>query len=123
MKSHKTLKQSYQEIKFKIGVFQIKNTVNHKIYIEGSTDLVSIWNRYKFQLKNGLHTNTALQKDWTEYGEENFTFEILDEIQRDESKFIDYRKDVKELEQLYIAELKPFGERGYNNLNVTRIKI
>jgi hypothetical protein len=37
----------------------------------------SKWNRYKMELKFGNHRNQIFQKDWNEYGEENFVFSVL----------------------------------------------
>ena len=119
MKSKKELRDSYKEMKFKVGVFQIRNSVNNKIYIEGSTDLVAIWNKYKFQLTNGLHPSTNLQKEWTEFGQEKFIFEILSEIEQDDTKTIDYRKEANQLEAMFIEELQPFDDKGYN---IKRVK-
>jgi group I intron endonuclease len=114
MKSKKEIKDDYKEMKFKVGVFQIRNIINNKIYIESSANLVAIWNRYKFQLKNGLHTNGSLQKEWMEFGEENFVYEILSEIKQDDNKTMDYRKEAKQLEKMFIDELLPFDDKGYN---------
>jgi hypothetical protein len=114
MKSKKELKDSYKEMKFKVGVFQIRNTINNKVFIESSTDLVAIWNKHKFQLNSGLHTNKKLQNEWTEFGQENFVYEILSEIKQDETQIIDYRKEVKQLEKMFIDELNPYDDKGYN---------
>lgn len=114
MKTKKELKAIYKEMKFRMGVFQIRNKVNGKIYVEGSLDLVSIWNRHKFQLKMGVHTVEALQHDWNALGEENFAYDILSEIKQDDTGNADYQKEVRLLEQMYIDELQPFDERGYN---------
>jgi hypothetical protein len=114
MKSKKELKDSYKQLKFKIGVFQIRNTTNNKIYIDSSTDLVAIWNREKFQLKLGSHPNAELQKEWNEFGEEKFVYEILSEVKQEDDETIDYRKEVKQLARMFIDELQPFNEKGYN---------
>ena len=115
MKSKKEVKDSYKGMKFQIGVFQIRNTVNNKIYIESSTHLIAIWNRHKFQLNSGLHPNKNLQKEWTEFGQEIFIYEILSEIKQDETKTIDhYRKEAKQFEAIFIEDLQPFGDKGYN---------
>ena len=115
MKIKKEIKDSYKEMKFQIGVFQIRNRVNNKIYIESSTDLITIWNRHKFQLNSGHHPNKNLQKEWIEFGQENFTYEILSEIKQEDIKTIDhYRKEAKHFEALFIDELQPFGDKGYN---------
>ena len=77
-------------MKFRIGVFQISNIVNNKIYIESSTDLAAIWNRNRFQLNNGLHPNVTLQKEWNEFGQDSFNYEILSEIKQDDNKTVDH---------------------------------
>jgi group I intron endonuclease len=114
MKTKKELKNIYKEMKFKMGIFQIRNTVNGKIYVEGSTDLDAIWNRHKFQLKMDSHPNVELQKDWKDFGEGNFSYEILSEIKQDDTKTIDYRKEIMQLEKMFIEELQPFNNNGYN---------
>lgn len=113
IKSKKELVQSYKEMKYKAGVFQIRNIIINKIFIEGSTDLTAIWNRHRFQLNNGSHPNVSLQKDWNESGEQNFEYEIISELTHDES-ITDHRKEVKKLEIMFLEELQPYGDKGYN---------
>lgn len=38
----KEMKDRYKDMKFKIGVFQIRNIDNNKIYVESRTDLSDI---------------------------------------------------------------------------------
>jgi group I intron endonuclease len=119
MKTKNELKNIYKEMKSQVGVFQIRNTVNRKIFIGSSTDLKAIWNRIRAELKFGTHANKILQQEWNELGEPNFVFEILSEIkQDDEGKRIDYRKEAKELENMFIKEIQPFGDKGYNVINM-----
>lgn len=107
-------------MKFRMGVCQIRNTVNNKIFIESSTDLISIWNRQRMELNFGSHPNANLQKDWNELGEDKFRYEILSEIKQIETEIIDYKKEVKLLEEIYIEELKPFDNKGYNKRSKKR---
>ncbi|MEJ2543009.1 MAG: GIY-YIG nuclease family protein [Calditrichaceae bacterium] len=120
MKNHKELKEEYKNKKFKMGVFQIKNKINSKIFIGSSLNLDAIWNRHKTQLKIGMHPNKALQADWKQYGEDSFSYEILAELKEEPDKDVDTNKEVKLLEQLYIEELEPFGDRGYNKRPVNK---
>ena len=113
MKTHKEMKEAYKLYKSKKGVYQIRNMLNGKIFVGSSTDLKAIWNRNKVQLNFGNHPNEELQKDWKELGEEAFEYEILSEI-KEEEKEINFKKEVKALEELYIEELQPFKEKGYN---------
>ncbi len=97
MKSQKQIKEEYKFKKFKIGVFQIRNTVNGKVYASSSLNLDAIWNRNKMDLNFGNHRNSALQNEWKQFGAGNFTYEILAEVvQKDEDK-VDYNKEVKTL--------------------------
>ncbi|GAB4034253.1 GIY-YIG nuclease family protein [Spirosoma gilvum] len=114
MKTNKELKEAYRQKKFRIGIFQIRNMVNGKIYIGGSLNLEAIWNRNRMELNFGGHRNETLQREWKEFGEANFVFEILSEIEQKEGSTIDYSKEVKELEKLYIDELQPFADKGYH---------
>jgi group I intron endonuclease len=113
-KTQKELKNDYKSAKTKMGIFQIRNTVNGKIYIDSSNNLESIWNRFRTELKFGSHRNEVLQKDWNELGEENFTFEVLSEIKQKEDEDINYTAELKKLKAMFLEELKPFAENGYN---------
>jgi hypothetical protein len=114
MKTHKEMKNEYKLYKSRKGVYQIRNKSNGKILIGTSTDLKAIWNRQRTQLNFGSHPNIELQKDWKQYGEESFEYEILMEIKEKENEDIDYKKELKELEELYIEEKQPYGRKGYN---------
>jgi hypothetical protein len=114
MKTKKDLKEEYKQMKFKMGVFQIRNIVNNKIYIDHSLNLTAIWNRHRMQLNFGVHPNLLLQEEWKAFGEENFSYEILSEIKHEEDEKTDYNRELKLLETMYMEELAPFGEKGYH---------
>lgn len=114
MKTQKELKEAYKLKKFRIGVFQIRNSINEKIYVDSSVNLEAIWNRIRVELNFGNHRNEMLQKEWSAFGEENFRFEVLSEIEQKDGDTIDYNKEAKQLAEMFIDELKPFEERGYN---------
>ena len=58
----------------KSGVYIITNTLTGKKYIGSSKDIIKRLVRHKSDLKNNLHYNRELQRDYLEYGEEYFTF-------------------------------------------------
>lgn len=114
MKTRKELINEYKQMKFRMGVFQIRNTVNGKIFVEGSVNLEAIWNRHRTQLDIGNHPSTGLQQDWKALGADKFVYEILAEIDQEDGSGLDYGKEVKTLEALYLEELQPYEEKGYN---------
>ena len=120
MKTRKELKEEYKQMKFKMGVFQIKNNINGKVFIGSSLDLIAIWHAQKLQLDFGIHPNSDLQKDWKEHGEENFSYEIIEEIKHVDDKPIDYSKEIKVLEGMIIGELQPYENKGYNKRDIQK---
>lgn len=114
MKTKKELKEEYSQKQFRMGVFQVRNMVNGKIFVGSSVNLEAIWNRHKSELKLNGHRNEKLQKEWNEFGEQNFVYEIISEIVPKEGERTDYNREVKKLEEMFIEELLPFGEKGYN---------
>ncbi|WP_271766247.1 GIY-YIG nuclease family protein [Aquimarina algiphila] len=105
MKTKKELKEEYKQMKIPMGVFQIKNISNNKVLIDNSIDMESKWNRHKMELKFGNHRNRTFQKDWDDYGENNFVFEVLSELKENDEGNMNYNKELKTLENMVIEEL------------------
>lgn len=110
----KELKNQYKQTLPTMGIYQIKNLVNGKIFIGSAKNLHGKSNSYKFQLDSGLHINRELQEDYAKYREKNFTFEVLDTLDAKDDPSYKYDNDLKTLEDLWIEKLQPFGEKGYN---------
>ena len=116
--TRKELLAQYKNQKFRMGIFQIRNQVNGKILIESSMDLDKIGNRHRLQLNLGSYPNPTLQSDWNTFGEENFQFEILAELEKPSDNERENRNEIKLLEEMYIEDLQPFGEKGYHKEKV-----
>jgi hypothetical protein len=112
----KALKREYKETTRPMGVYQIRNTVNGKVLIGTSTDLPSILNRRRGELRAGRHQNSALQKDLTELGADAFEVEILDTLPPSEQPDYDPADDLAALEGLWLEKLLPYGEKGYHTV-------
>jgi hypothetical protein len=110
----KELKQAYQQGHTPIGVYQIRNLANDKVFVGASTNLPGLLNRHRFELQMGAHKNQALQAEWNEFGAEGFAFEILDELQPKDDPDYDYREDLAFMEDFWLEHLQPYGDRGYN---------
>ena len=75
------------------GIYIIKNKVNKKYYIGSSKDINGRWRKHLSDLRRGIHANQHLQSAWSLYGEENFTFSILEHtsnIAKREQHFINF---------------------------------
>lgn len=114
MQTRKEIIQEYKTRKTKAGVFQIRNIVNGKIYVSSNINISAILNRSKVQLDFGVHPCEPLQEDWKIFGQDKFAFEILDTLEPKENETRDMNKEIKDLEAMYLTELQPFAEKGYN---------
>jgi group I intron endonuclease len=113
------LKRQYKQTLREMGVFQIRNKANGKILIGSAKDLNGKINSNKFQLKTGRHYNQALQKDYNQYGENNFSFEVLDYLKPTENQK-DYSDELKLLEEMWLNKLKPYEDKGYHSGPISR---
>lgn len=114
----KDLKREYKETLRPMGVFQIRNLMNEKVFVGSSLNLDGIFNRHRFALNAGSHQSKELQKDWNELGAEHFAFEILEELEPREN--LDDKKELAFLEDLWLENLQPYDEKGYNERKKTR---
>jgi group I intron endonuclease len=115
-------------------IYQIKNEVNGKLYI-GSTIRPAYIRKYEHfsKLRENLHGNDHLQKSFNKYGENNFTFSVVEEYKFPE----DYSKIYKVeyllgREYFFIEKFNPeyniktsltTGNTGYKHSEETRKKI
>lgn len=65
------------------GIYIIKNTINGREYIGQSNDVYHRFSCHRWSLKNGVHENEHLQRAWNKYGENAFTFNLLEEVSVD----------------------------------------
>lgn len=116
--NRKELIKQYKQTIQPMGVYQIKNKRNGKVYIGSTKNLPGKINSHKFQLKNDLHPNREMQKEFREIGEEGFSFDVLDRLEPKEDLNYDYSEELKTLEAMWIEKLQPFNEKGYNKRKI-----
>ena len=116
MTDKKELKKQYKAVPPKMGIFQIKNLTNGKIFIGRGMNVQGKINSSRFQLEQGSHPNSELQKDFKLLGGKNFSFEVVDYLdpKKDDMNY-DYNDDLKLLEEMWLEKLQPYDDKGYNN--------
>lgn len=113
-KKKKELKRAYLSDHTPMGVYQIRNNANEKVFIAAAMNLPGAINSSRFQLNAGSHPNKRLQSDWSKFGSDNFSFDILDELGATEGPTHDYRADLAFLEEFWLDQAQPYEDRGYN---------
>lgn len=66
------------------GVYLITCTTNNKIYIGSSVNITRRWHWHKTALRRRKHHSVLLQRAWNKYGEECFTFSVLEKCKPSE---------------------------------------
>jgi hypothetical protein len=111
----KAIKREYKESYRPAGVFQVRNTTNGRILVSSSPNLPAIFNRLRMQLDSGMYVlHPDLQSDWRTLGANAFVFEVLEELEPPDAPGWDPREDLEALETLWLEQLQPYDEKGYN---------
>lgn len=88
-------------------IYKITNIINGKCYIGQAKDYKVRFQGHKLQLRKNEHENQHLQYAWNKYGEDAFTFEVLE-----------FAEDYNEREKYYIKLYNSTDEAyGYNILD------
>ncbi len=61
------------------GVYAIFSNINNRVYIGSSNNLYVRMKQHLFELRHKKHHSYRLQEDFDKFGEENFTFWVLEE--------------------------------------------
>ena len=87
------------------GVYKITNIITGDFYIGSSSNIKQRWSSHRKPSAQKHLPNSKLYKDMSQYGLDNFKFEVLEET-----------ADLKEREQYWIEQLKP----SYNSKRAKR---
>ena len=60
------------------GIYEIINLTNGKSYVGSSSDIKRRWIRHVRTVRDGQHVNPYLQNAWNKYGEESFSFCVIE---------------------------------------------
>jgi hypothetical protein len=116
-------KLDYKNRKPNMGIYQITNRDNGKIYVASSRNLDGTLSRFEMALKHNWGWDAAnheLNREMKEQKPEHFILEILDRLKPNDDPYYNYSEDLKTLEELWLERLQPYDERGYNKRKVKR---
>lgn len=116
MTNRADLKRMYKETRPDMGIYQIRNTENGKIYVGTSQNLEATRTSRMFQLRMGSAVfSRELQGDLNHFGAASFEFSVLGILDKEEARTSPERSLTK-LKLKWLEKLQPFGERGYNSI-------
>lgn len=109
----KELKASYKLTPPAMGVYSIRNMATGKTLLDRSRNLPGAINRHRFELTQGHHRNSALQSDWQSFGEQNFSFEIVDIVKPSADPAFDTNAEIDALLALRLESCPRGAENSY----------
>lgn len=97
-------------------IYMILNKVNGKIYVGQTYDKLGYkarWGKHKSKLRGNYHDNSHLQSAWNKYGEDNFEFILLHELEFNNEE--NMKRELNIIEIYYIYEWDLLNDEfGYN---------
>ena len=90
------------------GIYVIKNISNGMAYVGQTNNFNRRVTEHRSDLKGNRHGNQPLQQDWNVFGESNFIFFVIEELNG---------RDINEMERMYINMYKSIYPNGYNLRN------
>jgi group I intron endonuclease len=92
----------------KSGIYKIENIVNKKVYIGSTKNFTKRFSEHRYLLNKGEHANKHLQRSWDFYGEDNFTFTVIEFVEKNnllifEQKYLDCLDRKQSYNICYIA--------------------
>ena len=102
------------------GIYKIGNLVDGKTYIGSSVNVHARKYKHFWMLRTNKHDNSHLQNSYNKFGEENFTFEILElcnsiELIQLENKYITIFKSNESNFGYNLATVNEFRRNTYND--------
>jgi hypothetical protein len=113
-KTKKELADKYKTRKIVGGVYVVRNTVGDKSLVECAVDLQGGKNRFEFSKNTGSCVEPRIQDDWNEFGAKSFSFEILEEISKDNNRTdAEFKADLLLLKEIWTEKLLKDGKALY----------
>ena len=94
----KLMREAFDNRKVSMGVLSIRNLETNKTFIKSTINAEAWENKTKFILKMGQFENAELQADWNRLGEDQFQFEMIEELEENENQYFNYQKELQKME-------------------------
>lgn len=95
-----------------IGIYEIRNLINNKVYIGQAKNIKRRWSYHKSKLKLNKHWNKYLQYSYNKYNKENFVFKIIEECNIE---------DLSRKESYWCNLFNSFNRKNGYNLTIPKI--
>jgi hypothetical protein len=78
---------AYKERKAIIGIYLVRCLASGEVWVGQSPNLDTVQNRIWFTLRQGSSPHPRLQKAWRDHGADSFVFEVVEQLEDEESPY------------------------------------
>ena len=78
---------AYKERKAIIGIYLVRCLASGEVWVGQSPNLDTVQNRIWFTLRQGSSPHVGLQKAWRDHGADSFVFEVVEQLEDEESPY------------------------------------
>lgn len=100
-----------------IGIYKIENSLTKRVYVGQSINIEKRFKEHIKQLNKNIHPNYHLQRAWNKYGEDNFSFSLIEEC---EQKALNDKETYWKL--FYDKQFGTYNLGNTGNVNTTSIE-
>ena len=79
---------AYKEQKAAAGIYAVRCALSGQCWVGRAPNLPTIQNRIWFGLRQGGNPHRSLQAAWKEHGPDAFTFEVVEQLEDEDSAYI-----------------------------------
>ncbi len=79
---------AYKERKVAGGIYLVRCKASGEVWVGQWPDIESIKTRIWFTLRQGVTPHKELLESWRQHGEEQFSFEVLEKLEDEQSSYI-----------------------------------
>lgn len=79
---------AYKERKVVGGIYRVRCEASGEVWVGQWPDIESIQTRLWFTLRQGMNPHRELLEAWRRHGEAQFSFEILEKLEDEESPYL-----------------------------------
>lgn len=104
--SRKALKEQYKNRVIIGGVYRIKCKSCNDTWLRATADMQGSKNRFQYSVSTNSSPEICMMKAWDQFGASDFSFEIIEEIQKKETQTNrEFTDDINTLLELWTEKL------------------